>query len=322
MKTHTRRTVLSLALVPILTTLPVQAVIVAGTSGTGNNNNTQSGLNSYLSGASLAAFPYWNNLVRVSNSSGVYLGYNASTQRGWVLSADHIGPEPTSITVSGNSYTVAGSVPQVGSSDLILYQIGGISDPPMPGLPSIPLVNAVATVGEQSLMFGRAFTNSTTSPYSWVLPGTSESNGNRWGSNTVELTALINLGTVSSPNVQPYVVVDFDGPGDPGVTAFDAQAAAGDSGGGLFVHRSGAWQLAGIAHFVDDGPDFLELSATGDNNTNPSQHGDFTAYSDVATKRTMINGFTGSLVPEPSVFLLASPALLLLLRRRRCETRH
>jgi hypothetical protein len=322
MKTHTRRTVLSLALVPILTTLPVQAVIVAGTSGTGNNNNTQSGLNSYLSGASLAAFPYWNNLVRVSNSSGVYLGFNASTQRGWVLSADHIGPEPTTITVAGNTYTVAGTVTKIGSSDLTLYQIGGISDPPMPSLPIIPLLTTLASIGEQSLMFGRASTSSTSSPFPWVLPGTSESNGNRWGSNTVELTALVNIGTIPSPNIQPYVVVDFDGPLDPGATAFDAQGAAGDSGGGLFVLRGGVWQLAGIAHFVDDGPDFLEGTATGDGVTDPSQHGDFTAYSDVATKRSAINGFTGFLIPEPSAFLLAAPAFLLLLRRRRCETCH
>jgi len=96
----------------------------------------------------------------------------------------------------------------------------------------------------------------------------------------------------------------------------------GDSGGGIFILRSGVWELAGIAHFVDDGPDFQELVETGDGVVDPSEHGDFTAYSDVASKRTTINGFTGFLIPEPSSLLLATPALLLLLRRRRCETRH
>jgi hypothetical protein len=299
-----------------------QAVIVAGTSGTGNNNNTQAGLDGYLTGASLTAFPYWGNLVRVSNASGVYLGYNDSTQRGWVLSAAHIGPKPTSITVGGSAYTVIGTGTVVGSSDLILYQFGGVGNPPMPTLPTVPLASILATSGEQSLMFGRGYTNNTSGPYTWQDPGTNPSNGMRWGSNTIELNASVNIGTVPSPNVQPYVVVDFDGLGDPGVTAFDAQGSVGDSGGGLFALRAGVWELTGIAHFVDDGPDFLEAVATGDNLTNPSQTGDFTAYSDVFTKTGTISGFTGTLVPEPSTLLLISPALLLLLRRRRCETRH
>jgi hypothetical protein len=68
---------------------------------------------------------------------------------------------------------------------------------------------------------------------------------------------------------------------------------------------------------VDDGPDFLEILPTGDNTVNPSQPGDFTAYSDVASKIATISGFTGFLIPEPSSLLLTSPALLLLLRRRR-----
>ncbi|MCU0750773.1 MAG: hypothetical protein MUF13_14635, partial [Akkermansiaceae bacterium] len=65
----------------------VQAVIVAGISGTGNNNGSKAGLDSYLSTTAYAAFPYWNNMVRVSDASGVYLGYNPSTMRGWVMSA-------------------------------------------------------------------------------------------------------------------------------------------------------------------------------------------------------------------------------------------
>ena len=80
--------------------LPGSAVIVGGTSGLGNNNNTEGGLASHLASASLPAFPYWDNLVRVSDASGVYLGMNPSTQRGWVLSANHVSPA-TSIGVGG-----------------------------------------------------------------------------------------------------------------------------------------------------------------------------------------------------------------------------
>lgn len=292
------------------THLPVGAVIVGGTSGTGNNNDSQAGLDSFLSTSALTAFPYWNNLVRVTDASGVYLGYNASTMRGWVLTAAHV-TNPSSITVAGQTYTVNSGV-QVGSSDLKLYEIGGGGDPALPSLPTVPLASLVATPGETALMFGRGYTNDTTPSFDWESPGTSSANGMRWASNTVEGTALVNIGTV-----QPYIYVDFDGPGDPGVTAFDGQAALGDSGGGLFILRGGVWELAGATHFVDDGPDFLELVATGDGVTDPSEYGDFSAYSDVAAKNATILGITGTLVPEPTAAVLATLSLAGLLRRRR-----
>lgn len=297
--------------------LPVSAVIVAGTLGTGNNNSTQAGLDAYLASSSYAEFPYWDNLVRVSNASGVYLGYNPSTMRGWVLSANHV-TKPTSITVGGNAYSVTGTGTQLGSSDMILYEIGGgLSDPALPALPTVPLAEIAATAGEFLLMSGRGFTTSTVAPYTWGSPGTSDANGTRWATNTVEGTALVNIGTALAPNLQPYVVVDFDGPGDPGVTAYDGQGSTGDSGGGIFIYRGGEWQLSGIAHFVDDGPDFLEPIPSGDNTVNPSQPGDFTAYTDVFSYAVIIEGQTGSLVPEPSVVSLVALAALALGRHRR-----
>jgi len=58
--------------------------------------------------------------------------------RGWVLSANHISPTPTTITVAGNVYSVTGSGTQIGSSDLKLYEIGGGgSDPALPSLPTV-----------------------------------------------------------------------------------------------------------------------------------------------------------------------------------------
>ncbi len=306
---------------PLLTLLaasPASAVIVAGTNGSGNNNSTEIGLNTYLGATAYAPFPYWDNLVRTQNTSGVYLGYNPSTQRGWVLGANHVSA-PTSITVAGNPYSVDGSPIQIGSSDLRLYRIGGgVSDPPLPSLPTIPLASVAATSGEFLLMFGRAFTNDTTAPYDWVAPGASEANGMRWATNTVEGNYLVNLGTNQAPNNQLYVVTDFDGPSGLGATAYDGQGANGDSGGGMFIYRGGQWVLAGIAHFVDDGPDFLEAVATGDGDDDPSEFGDFTAYTDVKVYSSTIQGITGTLVPEPSTSgLLVGMVLIFVGRRRR-----
>ncbi|RPJ33874.1 MAG: PEP-CTERM sorting domain-containing protein [Verrucomicrobiaceae bacterium] len=290
---------------------PAGAVIVGGTYGSGNNNATQTGLDAYLSTTTYAAFPYWNNLVRVGNASGVYLGYNPSTMRGWVLSANHI-TAPTSITVADNAYTVTGGTTRIGTSDLKLYEISG-----GPLLPSVPLASVFASNGEFALMLGRGFTNDTSAPYTWVAPGSDEANGARWGTNTIEGNYLLNFGTIEKPDLQSYLVVDFDGPNYPGVTDYDAQGAAGDSGGGLFIHRSGVWELSGIAHFVDDGPDFLEKPETGDGVTNPSQYGDFTAYADVHSYLSSITSVTGTLIPEPSHSALLAGAVLVFLARRR-----
>lgn len=292
-----------------------RAVIVAGTLGTGNNNSTEAGLNSFLSTTAYSAFPYWENMVRVADASGVYLGYNASTMRGWVMSANHV-TTPTSITVGGNTYSVTGSA-QIGTSDIKLYQIGGgVSDPTLPTLPTVALPGVFASTGDFLLMLGRGFSTTSSAPYTWGTPGTSDANGMRWATNTVEGGAYVNIGTVSSPNYQPYLVTDFDGPSDAGATAYDGQASLGDSGGGMFIHRDGQWFLSGIAHFVDDGPNFLEASPTGDGIVNPAQTGDFSAYTDVRSYAAAITGVTGTLVPEPSVCSLLALALMGWRRRR------
>ena len=287
---------------------PAGAVIVGGTLGTGNNNEGEAGLQGYLSSDSYPAFDYFGNLVRVSDASGIYLGYNPSTMVGWVLSANHITPEPTSITVGGSSYTVTGTGTQIGTTDLILYQIGGLGDPVLPTLPSVPLASTFAVTGEFLLMTGRGFTTSSSYPYPWGSPGFSDLATNRWATNTVEFNALV--------SGNPYIVTDFDSPLNPLVTAYEGQASLGDSGGGMFILRGGEWILAGVAHFVDDGPDFLITPSTG---TNPTEYGDYSAYSDIASNVAAINAVTGTLVPEPSSVLIVSlSGAGMLLRRRRC----
>jgi hypothetical protein len=231
------------------------------------------------------------------------------------MSANHVTPA-TSIEVAGNTYSVTGST-RIGTSDIRLYHIGGgMSDPALPTLPTVLLPEVFATTGEFLLMLGRGFTTNTIAPYLWGAPGYDDANGMRWATNTVEGGAYVNLGTLAAPNVQPYLFTDFDGPSGAGVTAYDGQAALGDSGGGIFIHRGGQWYLSGIAHFVDDGPDFLEATPTGDGVVNPSQSGDFSAYTDVRSYAAAIAGVTGTLVPEPSAVLMLALGLIAWRRRR------
>lgn len=289
--------------------MQAQGVIVGGTSGTGNNNAGETSLNSYLASTVYSPFPYYANLVRVGDASGVYLGWNYGTDRGWVLSAAHVGA-PATIGIGGESYTVVvGST--VAGSDLKLYQVGrGVSA--IPSMPSVSLASAGAIVGDYAIMKGRATTSSTTAPFGWVVPGVSDAVPSRWATNTVSGSVLINLGSEETPNVHRYLVTDFDGPTDPGVTAYDGQAASGDSGGGLFIHRAGQWELAGTAHFVDDGPTFGPPFGP----VNPSEYGDFTAYTDVFQHRMTIIGVTGTLIPEVSSLWYGMGGALLLLGRR------
>ena len=292
----------------VVTAAPMQrasAIIVGGTLGTGNNNASEAGLQSYLSDNSYSSFGYWGNLVRVSNASGIYLGYNATTLTGWVLSANHIGPEPATITVAGNSYSVSGLGTQIGSTDLILYEIGGgMGDPALPSLSTVPLATTVATSGEFLIMTGRGFTASSTYSYPWTDPGTSDLNGMRWGTNTVEFNYT------SGSN---YIITDFDAPANPETTAFEGQGSVGDSGGGIFINRGGQWVLSGIAHFVDAGPD-------SDPAVDPAEYGDYTGYTDIKSYLPDINLKTGTLVPEPSTGILAMVmATMLLTQRRRGE---
>lgn len=284
-----------------------QAVIVGGTNGNGTNNAGESTLQSYLSGETLPSFPFWNNMVRYSDASGIYLGYNESTMKGWLITANHVTPALT-VGIGGHTYSTP-TFTQIGSSDIRLYSfnVGGAN--PIPSLSPVLLTNAAPTVGETLIMIGRGLkdVSDVTAPYAWATPGFSDAIPFRWGTNIIDEVDV----TLAPGN--KYFSVDFSEPGTS--TAFDGMGSLGDSGGGMFILRDGQWQLSGGMGQIDDGPD----AGTA---TNPAGYGDITYGSDFFDSRAAILSLTGTLIPEPSSLLLASPALLLLLRRRRCETSH
>jgi hypothetical protein len=289
------------AFLPAIFLSPARAVIVAGTLGTGNNNATKAGLDAYLSSVSGPMFSYWDNQIRVSDASGVYLGYNPSTMRGWVLSANHV-TTPTAITVAGKSYSV-GAGYQIGTSDLKLYQIGGaVSDPALPiSLPAVNLASSLSAGGEFSLMFGRGSTNSSSAPYTWVAPGTDPANSVRWASNIVEFRS-VHLGN-------EILVTDFDSPFGQFRTDYDGQGALGDSGGGLFVWRNGSWELAGITWAVNS-------------TASAAAYGDLTYFSGIFSQASAIRSITGTLVPEPTTpAYLLTVLMAVALQRRRANPR-
>ncbi len=132
-------------------------------------------------------------------------------------------------------------------------------------------------------MIGRGFKVPTdfTAPYTWVTPGTDDSIPIRWGSNLVAAT------NIPDSNGNLYFATDFTEPGAPGGTAYDGQAALGDSGGGMFTFKGGQWVLAGGLGFVNDG------ALDEDSEANPAGYGDISFGSDIFLSRNDIGNTTG-----------------------------
>lgn len=295
-------------------------VIVGGSNGDALGNATESGLQSYLSGEADPAFPFWNNLLRVSDSSGIYLGRNATTGRGWVMTATHVTTltvGTSTITVAGQAYTVRQSIvikhPDSSgtlNTDIRLYAIGGeVGDPALPALTAVPLLPSDVEEGAKLVLTGRSRrqqvpSEDTTVPYTWdddTSPSNQLTRQMRWGSNHVEIFTPVApnlLFSVTSPNDPPITsqtvcfASAFDDPGDGG-TAFEGQLALLDSGGGAFVRRGVSWFLAGTNYSVADGPD-------PDSNHNPCGYGDFSIMTHLPTYRVQIETITGNLEPATS----------------------
>ena len=295
------------------------AIIVGGSSGDGNNNAGEASLQTVLANSSLPAFPYFGNMLRYSDASGIYLGYNSNTMEGWVLSAEHI-TEGTGIKIGGYTYSFIDPQPSDSNvngtrivssgvnTDLMLYKFSVTGSNPIPALPKVDIIESAPTLGALLIMAGRGMRSGAgtgaedlTAPYSWGTPGTSDEVPMRWGFNQIDFD-------YTDPAVVKYLITDFDAPGLG--TGIDGQAALGDSGGGAFIFNQGSWKLGGVAYATADGSD-------ADTAVNPAGYGDYTLFTDVYAYRTEISALTGTLVPEPSSMLLGGFGMLALALHRK-----
>lgn len=208
-----------------------QAVIINSSDGTGNTSAP-------------SGFPYWNNIGYAGVGSAIYLGNQ------WVLTALHVGAGPTIFNgVTYQRVTNSNIIlknPDGSSADLIMYRI--TQDP---GLPALPLVSASPTTSTSVYMMGygrdrdpnKTYWDSNfnvTTPlgayqgYNWA-----STRSLRWGTNSIYTTN--NFVDTGSGSTWSFATRFLDS------GASQAQAADGDSGGGVFV-KSGTntWQLAGM----------------------------------------------------------------------------
>lgn len=296
------------AIVAISLCHSARAVVIA--YGTGTQNLTQP-----------AGFSQWDNITSSGGGSAIYI------DNGWVMQTVHQGGVPTHITFKGTQYTVdtASEKPLKNpdnlsqNSDARLYRLTTIPTD-LTGLTlasSTPLTNTqVRLVGyglhEPTGSSNRTYwdTNQLVNGV-WKEVGQGESNasgykwdtgGKRWGDNFIH-------GTAGQPG-DLVTVNSGSGIGKMNVTLFlnssgYSMAAAGDSGGGLFLLDG---TLVGMTTVI-----FGQTNQPGSTAAFPvAGFADGTGSLDIASYRSQIL----AVVPEPSIVGLIGGLSALLVARR------
>ncbi len=191
-------------------------------------------------------FPYWEHVTqrRYDGPTVIYLG------NGHALTARHVGMGE--IFLEGEIFE-----PERGSNRTILNASGTAADAmvfaledghPLPDWPVVPIATQPPREGEDVLLvgFGRErervdeFEDEAGPRFSfrWTRKG-----AKRWATNRI--TSAFDVLAQGNLTSRAFVL-RFDEPYSPHSTRYEAQAAVGDSGGGVFVRRDGVWQLLGL----------------------------------------------------------------------------
>lgn len=284
-----------------------RAVVIDTVTGTGNT-------------AAPPDDPGWANVGVLGIGTGVYLGND------WVLTAAHVGGG--SIVLDGGTYamlagsgttlTNGGAPGKTPTTDLFMFRLAST---PV-GLPGVTIAAATSSTGNAVTMIGSgrdrgAFTewsvNTTVEPWTWTqVPSggnaagyqTLSTRSMRWGTNEVAASGLWIDDGYGDTFMLGTTFTDLGSPAD------EAQAAYGDSGGGVFHKTGSTWELAGIILTVGG------YSGQPDPGAN-AIYGDATYAADLSFYRPQIM----ALVPEPSSAVLVAVAAVGLAVRRTVRER-
>lgn len=223
-------------LLAALASYSAHAVIIATGDGSGNTRPPPDD-------------PGWANVGRIQQLTGIFLGNH------WVLTARHVGVHAIELPC-GTFEPVQGRLPHFikttskQSADLLLFQIRG-----EPKLPSLKLASNPPRIYQPVVMIGHGISRQAQRlawhadwrraqprehPAYEGFQGASNRTM-RWGTNRIAVTD-VRVGAGSLGSLAFATTFDAGNP-----TPFEAQAAAGDSGGGVFAKNLKAeWELIGI----------------------------------------------------------------------------
>jgi hypothetical protein len=223
----------------------------------------------------------WGNVGGVNGASAIYVG------AGWVLTASHVGGGNAEF--GGVIYPWEGSYTRLTNSDGTFTDLIVFHVQTLPPLPRIPLVSAAPSASSQvdlmgtGCIAGSAETNiGSYTGFYWSARGAKS-----WGNNQVNAggTTTVNAGY---GNVTVFSTT-FSSTGQ---TSDEAQAAAGDSGGGVFQKSGSTWQLVGMLDLVSAYPGQTNATAV---------YGNVTYCANIATYRSQIAAALAGTVPSLSI---------------------
>ena len=228
-------------------------------------------------------FPYWRQVTqrRYEGPSVIYLG------GGFAMTARHVGVGEIFLDgeifkpVTGSKRTLlnANGTP----ADAIIFRVEGVPEDAGWILPRITEVPPIR--GEEVFLvgFGKgrdeglSYDDRGETDFAFLW---SKTGAKRWGTNRVD-------GTREFLSQSDYAThsfsFGFDRPLSAAATEHEAQAAVGDSGGGVFVRREGQWLLAGI---------MLSVSGQQRSPSSSTLYGDRTFVADLSFYRKQILRWT------------------------------
>lgn len=169
------------------------------------------------------------------------------------------------------------------AADAMIFELEGDENPP--NWPLIPIAIYPPQPGEDVLLIGYGkvrgkvveFEGDQGSEFAFLW---SKKGEKRWATNRVSAGDI----TVTQENfITKTFVFEFDEPFSSGTTQHEAQAAVGDSGGGVFVKRDGEWKLAGL---------MVSVAGNFQSPKNASWYGDRTHAADLTYYREEILRWT------------------------------
>ena len=188
----------------------------------------------------------WANVVSLNGASGVYLG------SGWVATAAHVGLGNPIFDSAAAGRDGAGHRLTNSDGSLVDMQLFHLSN--APALPTLALAGSTpATLSVVDLIgYGRIRGSDETTisnhpGFYWSSAGYKS-----WGNCRISEDGLTSVDDgVGVGWCVPMDFVDPASPGPPAPTSDEAEAAGGDSGGGVFQQTGSGWRLVGMIIAID-----------------------------------------------------------------------